>query len=436
MNPAHAAAPAANPASGLPVWRQVRWWILGLLFCVTVINFVDRQSLSIVAPVLRDSLRLTNTDYGRIVAAFQAGMMIAEFPMGLLMDRKGVRFGFGFAVLWWSIANGLHALARTMLQFSLLRFALGAGECGNFSGGMKVISQWYPPKERAFAVGIFNGGSMIGSIIAPPLLVYVTLRMGWHAAFLLPSVLGGLWVIAWLFLYHAPEEHPHMTPWELGYIQSGRESELSRPLRNSELLRFRQTWGLILCRFLVGPVVQFYIYWMPEYLYRERGLSLQSIGLLAWVPFLFGDAGSITGGWFAGYLIKKGFPVDRARKITMRIAACCCVASLAVSAAHSLPAALAWICFVLFGHTAVSANMFAAISDVFPAGAVGRVTALTGIAGGFSGVLFPMLTGALVDRISYWPVFLIAGFMPLIGCTLLFLLAGKLQPLTIKEQPL
>ena len=168
---------------------------------------------------------------------------------------------------------------------------------------------------------------------------------------------------------------------------------------------------------------------MPEYLYRERGLTLKSIGLLAWVPYLFGDIGSISGGWLAGYLIGRGFSVGRSRQWTMTLGSMLCILSLAVAGAHSVPAALMFICAVLFGHTALSANMFAAISDIFPAGAVGRVTALTGVAGGLSGMLFPLLTGALVDRISYWPVFLMAGLMPAIGCALLFLLAGNLKPL-------
>jgi ACS family hexuronate transporter-like MFS transporter len=180
---------------------------------------------------------------------------------------------------------------------------------------------------------------------------------------------------------------------------------------------------------MVGPVVQFYIYWMPEYLYRQRGLTLKSIGLLAWVPYLFGDIGSISGGWLAGYLIGGGFSVGRARRWTMALGSLFCILSLAVAGAHSVSVALMFICAVLFGHTAISANMFAAISDMFPAGAVGRVTALTGVAGGLSGMLFPLLTGALVDRISYWPVFLMAGLMPGIGSAMLFLLAGKFTPL-------
>lgn len=424
----------SKPTPGMPpLVRQVRWWVLGLLFCVTIINFVDRQSLSIVAPLLRESLTLSNTDYGIIVAAFQMGMMLGEFPMGALMDRFGVRFGLSFAVGWWSLANALHAIARSMLHFSALRFWLGTGECGNFSGGIKTVAQWFPVRERAFAVGIFNGGSMVGSIIAPPLLVMLTLKFGWHAAFLLPSALGFVWVIAWRIWYKTPEDHPSLSAAERTYILDGRESGEEPAPTNRDLLKFRQTWALMGCRLLVGPVVQFYIYWLPEYLYRQRGLSLKEIGLFAWVPFLFGDIGSVAGGWLAGALIRRGFSVTSARRITMGIGATCCLLSFAVVAARSIPGALAGICFVLLGHTFLSANMFAAISDVFPSSAVARVTALTGIAGGLSGMIFPLLTGVLVDHFSYLPVFSLAAVMPMAGCVLLFALVPVLRQVAVGE---
>ncbi len=383
--------------------------MLGLLLAITIINFVDRQSLSIVAPILRESLHLTNADYGIIVGAFQMGMMLGEFPMGWLMDRRGVRFGLSFAVLWWSFANAMHAFGRSMAQFSLLRFWLGTGECGNYSGGLKVVSQWFPVKERALAVGIFNGGSMIGSIVAPPLLVAVTLAYGWHAAFVLPSLLGFVWVAVWLRFYRTPPPDPAV-----------REPDAPA---NARLLTMRRTWALMLCRFLVGPVVQFYIYWLPEYLYRERGLSLKAIGAFAWIPFLFGDIGSIGGGLVAALLLRRSFGVLATRRITMGFGAFCCLFSIAVARARTAEGAIFWICVVLLGHTFLSANMFAAISDLFPGNAVGRVTALTGIAGGLSGMLFPFLTGSLVDRFSYAPVFWLTAIMPLAGCLVLFSLA-------------
>lgn len=417
-----------------PLHRQVRWWVLGLLFSITIINFVDRQSLSVVAPVLRESLKLSNTDYGIIVACFQLGMMLGEFPMGMLMDRAGVKSGFTFAVLWWSAANALHAMGRSMLHFSVLRFWLGTGECGNYSGGIKTVSQWFPVRERAFAVGIFNGGSMIGSIIAPPLLVALTLRWGWHAAFLLPSSLGFVWVVAWRLWYHSPDGHRSLSSAERAYIREGAEHEEAPPPRNSDLLRLRATWALMGCRMLVGPVVQFYIYWLPEYLYRQRGMSLKEIGLFAWMPFLFGDIGSIGGGWIAGFLIRRGWGVTAARRFTMGFGAACCLLSFAVVNARTIPGALAGICLVLLGHTFLSANMFAAISDVFPSAAVGRVTALTGIASGLSGMLFPLLTGKLVDRFSYAPVFSLAAVMPMAGCLVLFTSVRTLRQVVLSAE--
>jgi ACS family hexuronate transporter-like MFS transporter len=203
------------------------------------------------------------------------------------------------------------------------------------------------------------------------------------------------------------------------------------PPSNAALLRLRQTWALMGCRFRVGPVVQFYLFWMPEYLYRQRGLSLKEIGLFAWVPFLFGDAGSIAGGWMAGWLIRRGHSSTTARRITMGLGACSCLRSFAVVGSRSIAGAFAGICFVLMGHMFLSGNMFAAISDVFPNNAVGRVTALTGIAGGLSGMLFPLLTGFLVDRFSYLPVFCLVAVVPLAGVLLLFFSLRSLRQISL-----
>jgi ACS family hexuronate transporter-like MFS transporter len=413
-----------------PVWQQVRWRILVLLFLVTVINFVDRQTLSVVSPLLRDRLHLSNTDYGRIVSAFMFGMMVGEFPVGWGMDRFGVRRGFSFTVIWWSIAEALHAFARSALQFSVVRFWMGTGECGNFSGGMKVVSEWFPARERAFAVGVFNAGSMIGSLVAPPAIVYITLKFGWHWAFLGPSSLGFVWVILWRYAYYPLEKHPGVSQPEREYIRAGM-SKIGPPPPNQTLLRHRQTWGLIACRFLVGPVVQFYWFWMPAYLHQSRGFSLADIGMFAWIPYLFGDIGSIGGGWAAGYLMRRHVSLPAARLTVMLGGAACCALSILVVQATTAAAAIGFICLVLFGHTALSANMFAAISDIFPDGAVGRVTGMTGIAGGVSGLLFPLLTGFLVDRISYAPVFFMAGLMPAAGVLVLARLAGRFRRLEI-----
>jgi ACS family hexuronate transporter-like MFS transporter len=419
-----------------PVHRQLRWWILAMLFGVTMINFVDRQTLSVTAPRLREIFRLSNTQYGIIVSAFQFGMVAGEFPMGWLMDWRGARVGLTFAVLWWSIANAMHSLARSLLHFGLFRFWLGTGECGNFSGGNKVVAQWFPVKERAFAIGIFNSASMIGTMVAPFLVVPILHRWGWQAAFLVPSVLGMAWAAVWWIFYRAPEDDPRLSSAEALYIRGGQAPPASGPRpRNGDLLRLPETWGLMLCRFLVGPVVQFYIYWLPEYLYRQRGFTLTDIAFFAWVPFLCGDIGSVSGGWAAGFLIRRGFSVRSARIMTMGFGAALCFMSLAVVLVKTIPVALFAICLVLFGHTTLSANMFAAMSDTFPSSAVARVTGLTGIASGISGMLFPLLTGVLVDHISYTPVFAMASLMPAAGLLVLVALAGRFEQVTLRVTP-
>jgi ACS family hexuronate transporter-like MFS transporter len=251
---------------------------------------------------------------------------------------------------------------------------------------------------------------MVGSVIAQPLIAFLVIAYGWHAAFLAPSAAGIVWVLLWWRCYRTPPAPP---------VEAAAPS-------NRALLRVPETWALMGCRMLVGPVVQFYIFWLPEYLYRQHGFSLKEIGMFAWMPFLFGDIGSVAGGWVAGRLIQAGYPVRATRQITMGLGAAFCLLSLAVAASSSSFSAMAFICAVLFGHTFLSANMFAAISDVFPDHAVGRVTALTGIAGGISGFSFPILAGWLIDRISYVPVFTLAAVMPVLGCLVLFAVLRRL----------
>ena len=419
--------PTAGAVTLPPLRRQVRWWILSLLFLVTVINFVDRLTLAYVAPVLRDTFSLSNEDYGYIVSWFIFGMMIGEFPMGRLMDTKGPRFGFSFAVIWWSIANALHAFARSVFQFSALRFWMGTGECANFSGGIKVIGQWFPAKERAFAAGVMNGASLVGSMVTPPIIVLIVAWFGWKAAFLIPSTFGLFWVIAWRSFYRAPEDHPALTEAELDYIKDNRAEEESSPPASLTLLRFREAWAVMLCRLLVGPVIQFYLFWLPLYLSKTRGYTLAMIGVLGVLPPLFGDVGSIGGGWITGRLIGSGVSVHSARRLVMFAGAALCALSIVVVKADT--PAIWWgaICLVYLGHYALSANMFAAISDLFPNNATARVTGLTGIAGGFSGWLFPILTGKLVDRFSFDPVFMLAALMPAAGVLTLFLLSPRLE---------
>jgi len=392
-----------------------RWLVLALLFTITVINFIDRQTVSVLAPVLRQVLHLSNAQYGRVVAAFQFGMMTGELPMGALMDRWGVRLGLMGAVLWWSGATGMQSLARTGTQLGFTRFWMGTGECGNYSGGIKAVSRLFKQKERTLAIGIFNSGSMIGATIAPPLIVYMLLHFGFRAAFLLAASLGLLWIPLWWFV----SREPIRAGKDRAPVARARSAALSKaPLRS--LLANPSLWAVMLCRFFIGPVAQFYWYWIPSYLFSARHLSMGQIGILAWIPFLLGDVGGLAGGWSAGWLQNRGMSTYRVRQWTMVSSSLLCIASLVVPLVTGTAAAFLLIGVAMFADNFLSANMFAGITDLFGEHEVGRVTGFTGVAAGLSGLLFPLLTGVLVDRFSYAPVFFLVALMPLAGTGALF----------------
>ncbi|MDW5266231.1 MULTISPECIES: MFS transporter [Acidobacteriaceae] len=393
-----------------------RWFVLALLFAITVINFIDRQTVSVLAPVLREVLHLSNEQYGRVVAAFQFGMMTGELPMGALMDRWGVRLGLMGAVLWWSGATGMQSLTRTGTQLGLTRFWMGTGECGNYSGGMKVVARLFTKKERTLAIGIFNSGSMIGATIATPLIVYLMRHYGFRAAFLLSASLGLLWIPLWWFIYRDPA----------GAGQKAATSELARntssssvPLR--DLIANRSLWAVMLCRFFIGPVMQFYWYWIPSYLFSVRHLTMTQLGFLGWIPFLLGDVGGFAGGWSAGWLQRRNVSTYRVRQLTMYSSSILCIASLLVPHAASIAMAFLLIGVAMFADNFLSANMFGSMTDLFQEHELGRVTGFSGVAAGLSGLLFPLLTGALVDRFSYAPVFFLVALMPLLGTVALFI---------------
>lgn len=417
-----------NPTSQLPLTKatlvaadesatafQTGWWsrggvILALLFTVTVINFIDRQTVSVLAPLIRAAFHLSNEAYGRIVAAFQFGMMTGELPMGWIMDRFGCRLGLFSAVLLWSSATGAQAFVGSGAQLGFTRFWMGSSECGNYSGGMKAVSQWFPIKDRTLAIGIFNSGSVIGSVVAPPLIVYLAQHYGFRPAFLVPAALGGIWVGLWWLVYRNPAKAPA----GLAVPQV--------PLRT--LLGHRAAWAVMLCRFFVGPVIQFYWYWLPNFLYSAEKMSMTRIGALSWIPFFLGSVGGVAGGWSAGWLQRRGHGQFDIRRITMYTSSLMCLASFAVPFYHNTLVLFSLMSIAIFGHNFLSANMYGSITDLFREDAVGRVTGLTGVAGGLSGLLFPLLTGFLVDRVSYTPVFLLAAFMPLIG-TVALLVVGQ-----------
>jgi MFS transporter, ACS family, hexuronate transporter len=388
-----------------------RWLVLGLLCAITVINFIDRQTVSVLAPVIKDTFHLSNSTYGSIVAAFQFGMMSGELPMGWLMDRWGCELGLLTAVLWWSAATGVQAFTRSGIQLGITRFWMGTGECGNYSGGLKTIRAMFTRSRRTLAIGIFNSGSVIGSVIAAPFIVFLMRSYGLRAAFVVPAMLGALWAIFWWLLYRGQKPCAPV------------DSNTAVPLH--AILAQPSAWAVMLCRFFVGPVIQFYWYWLPSYLFSVKHLSMDRIGAVSWIPYFLGGGGGIAAGWATAWLYRRGYTTYQMRRTSMFLSSALCLASLAVPLIHSMPAALITMSAAIFGHYFVSAHMYGSITDLFPENAVGRVTGLTGVAGGISGFLFPLLTGVLVDRISYAPVFLLAALMPMAGTLALFALARR-----------
>lgn len=389
-----------------------RWIVLSLLFAITVINFIDRQTVSVLAPLIKAAFHLSNEAYGRIVAAFQFGMMSGELPMGLIMDRWGCRIGMCAAVCWWSMCTGSQAFVRSGTQLGLSRLGMGGSECGNYSGGMKAVSETFPEKDRTLAIGIFNSGSVIGAVIAPPLIVYLAQHYGFRTAFFVPASLGFLWVVLWWLTYRRRQN---------AVVRESRAPQI--PLK--ALLRHSSAWAVMVCRGLIGPVIQFYWYWLPSYLYSARHMSMTQIGDLSWIPFFLGSVGGVGGGWAAGWLQRRGASTPFVRKVTMYFSSGLCLASFVVPFVASPMVALLVISIAIFGHNFLSANMYGAITDLFTGEEVGRATGLSGVAAGLTGLLFPLLTGYLVDQGSYRLVFMMAALMPLAGTMALFALARQ-----------
>jgi ACS family hexuronate transporter-like MFS transporter len=377
-----------------------RWAILGLLFLSITINLLDRQVLSLVAPILREQLGLSATEYSYIVFSFLLGLTLSQMPAGLLMDRAGPRFGMAFIMAWWSAANGLHALARSVATFGMFRFLLGVGESGNYSAGVKVISEWFEPRQRALAGGIFNTGSVVGALIAPPLVIFLATRYGWQTAFLAPSALGLIWIGPWLATYRP------------GPLAAGPGD---RQLSMWAMLGQREVWAALLGRALTGPVNHFYWYWLPEYLRRERGFSLAEIGIWAGLPYVFGSLGNVVGGWVSSALIGRGWKPLPARAGAWTVGLTFCLSSLAVPWMPDGYYALGLICLASFGIATCAATWIGAVTDVFPQPVVARVTGIAGMGEGCTNMLLTLATGRVVDRYSYLPVFLVAGLLPIAG---------------------
>ena len=404
---------------------HLRWWIAGLLCLASALNYLDRQTLSVLIGTIKIDLGLNNADYGAINAWFLASYSVMYAVSGLVIDRIGTRRGFTGFVSGWSLANMLHILAATAGQFSFFRFLLGVFEPGSFTGGMRAISEWFPMRDRALAVGIFNAGTAVGSMLAAPIVSFIAVLFGWRAAFLVTGGLGFVWVIAWLLLFKLPKDHPRLGAEERQLILADRGEEREQPVPLARLLRMRETWGCVLVRMLTDPISYFLLFWMPLYFQHKLGFDLKQIGMFGWIPFAVAAIGNIFGGALPRWLISRGWELNRARKTTMLIMTClmpvCCV--LATQAGN--PAlALAIVAGMMFCHA--SWGNITLVAEVFPKNAVGTVTGLGGALGSLMSALSQLYIGRVVDALGYAPIFIACGALYILAFLVVHLLIRRL----------
>lgn len=424
--------PAGTPA--VKAAGHHRWTICALLFFATTINYIDRQVLGLLASDLQKSLNWNEVQYADIVTAFQAAYAIGLITMGGVLDRIGTRKGFSFAIGAWSIAAMGHALANSAFGFGAARFALGLGESGNFPAAIKTVGEWFPRRERALATGIFNSGSNIGAVVAPLVVPFIALNYGWRWAFIGTGAIGFIWLAFWLALYHRPEEHPHVSKEELAYINHDRVNEVpsggDQPTVTwLSVMGKRQTWAFAIGKFMTDPVWWFYLSWLPKFLNKTYGLTLDKIGLPLVIIYVLADVGSVGGGWLSSTLLKSGASVNVARKTAMLICALCVVPIIFASHASNLWVAVFLVGLAAAAHQGWSANIFTLVSDTFPRRAIGSVTGIGGMAGAIGGMFVAQAVGWLLQTTggNYVPLFFVAGFAYLVALLIIHLLMPKLD---------
>jgi ACS family hexuronate transporter-like MFS transporter len=393
--------------------RNLRYYVLALLFLSTLINYIDRQTLSVMSSDLGKRFGWDNEDYSRILMAFQIAYAVMQSGSGFLIDRLGTRAGFALTIVFWSLAAMAHSLARGVASFAACRFLLGLGEAGNWPGSAKATSEWFPSKDRAFATGLWNTGSATGAVLAPPLIYLLVSRFGWQSAFLVTGSLGFVWLGLWLWIYHPPARHPRVTQEELALLARDADSSggAAETVRWRDLWRRREVWGLTLARFVSDPVWWFYLFWLPRYLGDQRGFDLMQIGLTAWIPYLSADVGSVAGGFASSWLIRRGVPLLRARKIVIVASASLMLAAPLAVWVQSPAAMLAFISLATFAHQSWASGILTLPADLFRGPVVGSCMGLTGTGAGLGGILATFLIGKVVQHQGYAPVFVWAGLM-------------------------
>jgi ACS family hexuronate transporter-like MFS transporter len=424
-----------SPHARRPI-SNLRWWIGGVLLLSTIINYIDRQTLSLLAPYLKLEYHWTNTDYANIVIGFRVAYSLGQTVFGRFMDRIGTRRGLSLTVLFYSVVSILTSLARGFYSFASFRFLLGAGESGNWPAATKAVSEWFPKRERGLATALFDSGSSVGGAVAAWLILWIYFRWGWRPAFAIPGTLGFLWLFVWRRLYHPPETHPRISPAEREMILSdkmepGSTSATRDPLGWRVLLKLPQTWAAIVSKALTDPVWFFVTDWFPIYLVA-KGIELRT-GLIAiWIPFLAADFGNFFGGWISGFLIKRGWPLGRARKAVIVFGGLGVTMLMPTVFTSKLSIIALLFALATFSYAAFSTMANVLPSDLFYSESVATVSGISGTAAGLGTIVAFKLIGHFSDARqamaghSFDPIVIVAGLVPFVAMIIaLFLIRNS-----------
>ena len=411
-----------------------RWAIVAMLFFATTVNYFDRFLMGILAPLLETEIGWTEQEYGYIIAAFQLAYASGTLLMGYFIDKVGTRVGLGIAVTLWSIASMLHAAARSWVGFALARIGLGISEAGNFPAAIKTVAEWFPKKERAFATGLFNGGSNVGAILAPITIPLIIGALGsWRWVFILSGFLGFFWLIFWLIFYKKPRESRFTNQAEIDYIEDGEPENEQGKISWFNLLKYRQTWAVALGKLLADPAWYFYLFWGAKFLNTKFGIDLKEMALPLVSIYVIADLGGISGGAISSFFMNKGKSVNFSRKITMLGSAILVLPVMIVPHQSSLFISVALIALAAAAHCSWSANIFTVISDLFPKKVVGTVTGFATTVSTIGGMVTALLIGLALNESTqggYEIAFAVASCMYLVGISIIHLLVPKMKPLT------
>ncbi len=406
--------------------RNYRWFIVALLLLATTINYIDRQVIGLMKPILEKEFDWSETDFSRIVMAFSAAYALGLLTMGRLIDKTGTKMGYTISVVVWSVAGMLHAVVKSVTGFAVVRIVLGVGEAGNFPAAMKAVSEWFPKKEKAIATGILNAGASVGVVAALLIVPWILQHYTWKEVFWITGALGFVWLAAWWVFYEIPSKQKYLTAEELTLIQDGQDEPAGSEKKTiawRALFSMKQTWAVLAGKFFIDPIYWFFLFWLPSYFATTFGLDLKKPSLPLMVIYAATTIGSISGGYISSFLVKKGWNVVKARKRTLLIIAIGEFSILLVQFVTDVWVAVALLSLAVALHQAWATNVFTLASDLFPKESVSSVVGIAGMSGAVGGILFPMLVGYLLD--SYKLAGNLAG-----GYNVLFTLCGTTYLIT------